>query len=94
MIILGDDDVSNHAEARLAPRDGLVRRWCLHDLLAHPAGELRTNVPRDLEDDGFDVERFIGVFRETAKSAAACRAHAIATRRQMHDFFTRQMRGQ
>src|SRR5580693_1386239 len=58
-----------------APRDGLVRRWCLHDLLPHPAGELRTNVPRDLEDDGFDVERFIGVFRETAKSAAACRAH-------------------
>ena len=48
----------------------------------------------DLEDDGFDVERFVGVLRETAKSAAACRAHAIATRRQMHDFFTRQMRGQ
>ena len=40
------------------------------------------------------VECFIGVFRETAKSAAACRAYAIATRRQMHDFFTRQMRGQ
>ena len=35
-------------------------RWCLHDLLAHPAGELRTNVPRDLEDDGFDVDSRAG----------------------------------
>ena len=94
MIILGDDDVSNHAEARLAPRNGLVRRWCLHDLLAHPAGELRTNVPHDLEDDGLDIERLIGVLAETAKSAATSRTNAIAACRQVHDFFTRQMRGQ
>ena len=94
MIELGDDDVSNHAEARLASRDGLVRRWRLHDLLTGAARELRPHMADDLEHDGLDVEHFVGVLRETAKSAAACRAHAIATRRQMHDFFTRQMRGQ
>lgn len=64
-----------------------------HYLLARPAGELRTNVPRDFEDDWFDVERFIGVLAETSKSAVACRAHAISARRQMHDFFPRQMHG-
>jgi hypothetical protein len=48
----------------------------------------------DLEDDGFDVEHFISILAETAKSAATCRAHTIATRRQMHDFFTGQMRWQ
>jgi hypothetical protein len=41
------------------------------------------------------VEGEIGAtFADTAKSAATCGAYAIAARRQMHDFFTRQMRGQ
>jgi hypothetical protein len=48
----------------------------------------------DLEHDGLDVEHFVGVLRETAKSAAPGWAHAIATHRQMYDFFTRQMRWQ
>jgi hypothetical protein len=78
----------------VTPTNGLVRRWRLHDLLTGTARELRPHMADDFEHDGLDVEHFVGVLRETVKSAAACRAHAIATRRQMRDFFTRQMRGQ
>jgi hypothetical protein len=34
----------------------------------------------DLEHDGLDVEHFVGVLAETAKPAAAYRAHALAGR--------------
>jgi len=37
---------------------------------------------------------FVGVLAETAKSTTTCGAYAITARRQMHDFFTPQMRWQ
>jgi hypothetical protein len=49
--------MADHAEAGFTARNGLLRRWSLHDRLARPAGELRPNVARDLEDDGLDIER-------------------------------------
>ena len=39
----------------------------------------------DLEDDGLDIERLIGVLAETAKSAATSRTNAIAACRQVND---------
>jgi hypothetical protein len=91
MIELGDDDMADHAEAGFAPRNGFLRRWSLHNRLAHPAGELRPNVARDLEDDGLDIEYLVRVLAETAKSAAAGRTNAIAARRQVNDLLARKM---
>ena len=82
---LTNDDVADHAETGLAPRNGLLRRWRLHNRFACPAGELRPNVAHDLEDDGLDIERLIGVLAETAKSAATSRTNAIAACRQVND---------
>jgi hypothetical protein len=45
----------------------VLQRWSLHNRFARPVGELRPNVARDPEDDGLDIERFVGVLAETAK---------------------------
>jgi hypothetical protein len=91
MIEFGNDDVADHAETGLAPRNGLLRRWRPHNRFARPAGELRPNVAHDLEDDGLDIERLIGVLAETAKSAATSRTNAIAACRQVNDLLARKM---
>jgi hypothetical protein len=49
------------------------------------------NLARDLEDDGLDIERLIGVLAETAKSAATSRTNAIAACRQVNDLLARKM---
>jgi hypothetical protein len=85
--------MADHAEAGFTARNGLLRRWSLHDRLARPAGELRPNVARDLEDDGLDIERLVRVLTETANSAAAGRTNAIAACRQVNDLLARKMGG-
>src|SRR5205807_8407589 len=95
MIELGDDDVSNHAEARLASRDGLVRRWRLHDLLTGAARELRPHMADDLEHDGLDVEHFVGVLRETGEERRRMQGtrnrHSPADARFLHAANARAM---
>ena len=45
----------------------------------------------NLEDDGLDIEHFVSVLAETAKSAAAGRTNAIAACRQVNDLLARKM---
>src|SRR3546814_16957956 len=47
MVELGDDDMGQRAEGRLAPRNGLYRRGRLHDLLAGSAAILGADGPND-----------------------------------------------
>jgi hypothetical protein len=52
MIEFGDDDVADHAEAGVAPRNGLLRGWSLHNCLACPAENFGRMGPATLKTTG------------------------------------------
>lgn len=61
MVELGDNDVGQRAEGRLAPRYRLYRCGCLHDLLAGPAAILGADGPNDAPLDRHGIEHLIAI---------------------------------
>jgi len=74
MIELGDDDLRQRCERRLAAGDGLHRRRCLDDGLAGAAAILGADMANDPPADRHDIEHLVGIGAEGSQGPAAGRA--------------------
>src|SRR3546814_5417522 len=78
MVELGDDDMGQRAEGRLAPRNGLYRRGRLHDLLAGSAAILGADGPNDAPLHQHGIEHLVAILPQRPQRAAAVRTGATA----------------
>ena len=91
VVELGDDDVRQRREGRLAPRHSADRRGCLDDLLARPAAVFGADVAHDPPAHRHDVEHLVRVHAQPAQRTTAVRAGADTGRRLVDDLLARQM---
>ena len=94
MIELGDDDVCQGGERRLAAGDGLHRCRRLDDGIASAAAILGADMANDLPTDRHDVEHLVGIGAEGSQRAAARRARTGAGDRFMDNHEAWQVRRQ
>ena len=69
--VLGGQDVREESCTCDAAFDRTARCWCLQDLRAARAGELRSNVSNDLELLGHTLEDLTHIFAQIPEFAAA-----------------------
>lgn len=91
MVELGDHDMGERSERRLAARDRLYGRCCLHDLLSGAAAILGPDGADDPPLDRHGVEHLVAVLTHRAQGAATIGARAVAMLGLDPLFFTRQM---
>ena len=78
MIELGDDDVGQRAEGRLAPGNGFCRRRRLHDLLAGPTAILGPDGSNDAPLQRHGIEHLVAILAQRPQRAAAVGTGAVA----------------
>ncbi|MDR6115066.1 hypothetical protein QE360_002035 [Sphingomonas sp. SORGH_AS789] len=94
VVELGDDDVRQRGEGRLAAYHGGDRRRRLDDLVAYPAAVFWADVAHDPPTDWHDVEHLVRVRPERPQRTAAVRTGAGARQRLVDDLLARQISGQ
>ncbi len=94
MVELGDDDMGQGTECRLAPRYRLY--WCgrLHDLLAGPAAILGPDGSNDAPLHRHGIEHLVAILSQRPQCAATVGTAAVALLGLDPLFLARQMSGQ